>query len=367
MKDRSIVIVAALLLLLIFPSAVHSRETAAVYSVYDQNGFYIFSTSIGISIGDRYINELNREYLIIEVEGQKGVAEFLGIVDLLSEITWNQDNEPGGTDVATALTKRGKQIGVYHTHTGEGYLPGEVIKEGFGDIYQVGAAFVKELQAKGINALQSWENHLPHDAAAYDRSRTTAVKFIREGADAVFDVHRDGVPRREEYIAMVGGQVISQIRLVVGRQNPNMKLNDQLARRIKASADSQFPGLIKGIFYADGKYNQDLSPQALLFEMGTHVTTKDEAIASTAHLATIINNVLYGKDAPKTRWSLFRSIIKNIATTLLVVLGGILLYLYVKEGSWQGVKEKLEHFFTVEFKDVLATFKNFSRSNQDKR
>ncbi len=367
MKNRSAMIMAALLLLLIFQPVVHSGEMSKVYSVYDKNGSYIFSTTIGISVGDRYINELNREYLIIEVDGQKGIAEFLGIVDLLSEASWNEENGFADAKVATTLTKKTKQIGIYHTHTGEGYFPGEVIKEGFGDIYKVGAAFVKELQAKGINALQSWENHLPHDAAAYDRSRTTAVKFIREGADAIFDVHRDGVPRREEYIAMVGGQVISQIRLVVGRQNPNMNLNDQLARRIKASGDSQFPGLIKGIFYANGKYNQDLSPQALLFEMGTHVTTKEEAIASTAHLATIVNNVLYGKDAPRTRWSLFKSIIKNIVTTLLVFSGGILLYLYVKEGNWHGVKEKLEHFFTVEFKDVLATFKDFSRSNQDKR
>lgn len=367
MKNKSIVFLMALLLFIFSPSIVHSREMTEVYSVYDENGYYIFSTSIGISIGDRYINELNREYLIIEVEGKKGIAQFLGIADLLSKIAWNKENEFSDTGATHALIKGAKQIGVYHTHTGEGYLPGEVIKEGFGDIYEVGAAFVKELQAKGINALQSWENHLPHDAAAYDRSRTTAIKFIREGADAVFDVHRDGVPRREEYITMVGGQVISQIRLVVGRQNPNMNLNDQLARRIKASADSQFPGLIKGIFYANGKYNQDLSPQALLLEMGTHVTTKDEAIASTAHLATIINNVLYGKDAPKTRWSLFKSIIKSIVTTVLVVLGGILLYLYVKEGSWQGVKAKLEHFFTVEFKDVLELFKMFGQPKRDKQ
>lgn len=79
---------------------------------------------------------------------------------------------------------------------------------------------------------------------------------------------------------------------MVGRQNPNQKVNDQFARRLKALADEEYPGLIKGIFYGKGVYNQHVAPHSLLLEFGTHVTTKEQAIASAQLFAEPVSKLL---------------------------------------------------------------------------
>ena len=52
---------------------------------------------------------------------------------------------------------------------------------------------------------------------------------------------------------------MTKVQIVLGRTNPNLKANEAFAKQVKAVVDKKYPGLIKGIFYGDGKYNQDLS------------------------------------------------------------------------------------------------------------
>ncbi len=51
-------------------------------------------------------------------------------------------------------------------------------------------------------------------------------------------------------------------------------------------------------FYAHGKYNQDLSPRALLIEFGTHVIPKEQAVAGAKLFADVLDKALYGGDNP---------------------------------------------------------------------
>ena len=67
---------------------------------------------------------------------------------------------------------------------------------------------------------------------------------------------------------------MTQIQFVVGRQNQNLGINRQYATSLKAVADQIFPGLIKGIFFGRGNYNQDLSPLNLLLEVGAHTNSR---------------------------------------------------------------------------------------------
>ena len=93
---------------------------------------------------------------------------------------------------------------------------------------------------------------------------------------------------RGEYLANVNGTEMSQIRLVVGRQNQNREANLEYAKRIKAIADERYPGLVKGIFHARGNYNQDLGPRMILLEFGTHVTSLEHALRSVEPMADVI-------------------------------------------------------------------------------
>lgn len=56
-----------------------------------------------------------------------------------------------------------------------------------------------------------------------------------------------------------------------------MSNNLEFAKTIKAALDKTAPGLSGGIYMGKGDYNQDLSPRAMLIEVGSHTNDKEEA------------------------------------------------------------------------------------------
>ena len=320
------------ILLMLFNSFLITKIDAkelSYFTVVNQNDKTIFQTAMEVTKGDYYINEANKKYKVIKIEGKKGIAEYLGRVDLLKD-------DKVLTSPQGLLAQRGKKlVGVYNTHSDESYKPtsGDHSEPGRGDVYSIAANFAAALEKKGVKVVHDKAKHDPHDGGAYERSRRTAVKLIKKRPDALFDIHRDGVANPQEYVTEVKGQRIAKIRLVVGRQNPQIKVNSKFAQQVKAVTDKKYPGLIKGIFYAKGKYNQDLSPRSLLIEAGTHVISQDMASASVNLLADSINDLLYGKNSAEARADENSSSISTIFLILLIVsiIGG-LLYLANKRG-----------------------------------
>lgn len=332
-----------------------------VIEVLDEDGKYIFATAVGVSEGDRYISEENNEYKIIKVDGKKATAKFVGKVDLLS----GDKSLLGAIGDLPPLAQGGgnKTVALYHTHSAESYSPGPAFKEDRGEVYDVGHFLKQEFEKRGVKTVQSEDTFLPHDGGAYDRSRRTAAELLKQRPDAIFDVHRDAIPRPEEYRTKVDGQQVTQVRLVVGRQNPNMQANEEMAKRLKAIADKKHPGLIKGIFYAKGKYNQELSPRALLLEFGTHVTTKEEAEKSTAALADSIYTMLYGaggtaaggeKGTNRAQGNAgWRNLLWVVGAVVVVGIG----FLFLNEGGVSGVSSRLKNFGSEEFANFLGRVK----------
>ena len=315
----------------------HSGEYYS--TVYDREGNYIFCTGRSVSEGDRYISEDNIEYHIENVEDDKAYAREIGEVDLLEGL----EEFLTGMPIELAANNQ-KMVAIFHTHNGESYEPGPESTEGKGDIHQIGESLQNALESEGIRAIHREDLHLPHDGLAYERSRATVVEVLKENPDIILDIHRDGVPHIQEYLREIDGQEVTQIRLVVGRQNPNFQANDQFARVLKASADEIYPGLIKDIFYGRGNYNQQMAPNFLLLEFGTYVNTADQANSSAYLMAAPIKRVLQGDmEALKSD----RPVWNTILIILLVVTAGITGYLYINEGSWEGVFARLRELLPV--------------------
>lgn len=325
-----------------FPGHIEDHVTR----VYDQQDNYIFSIAMGVKDGDRYISGDNIEYVIKRVDGDKAVASRIGEVDLLAGVKMKANTIPPLATVGKKL------VGIYHTHNDESYKPGPISKYGNGEVLDVGAVLTKALNDKGIRVIHSDNLHLPHDGAAYERSRATALDIAKSRPDAILDIHRDAIPEESEYLKTVNGKKISQIRLVVGRQNPNRKNNDSFARQLKAIADKQYSGLIRDIFYGSGTYNQQINSRALLFEFGTHVTGKERAQASATMLSDSINQLLYGgkgnQSGQGTRAAENRNSLSTIAWIIGILVVGMVIYLYINEGSWEGVINRIRNFFSRE-------------------
>jgi stage II sporulation protein P len=264
------------------------------FTLVNENFDIIHQTGLQVHLGDTYIAADNSKYLVIEVKGNVARCSYQGKEPMpeVNEIMETQANIFNQS--IAAVSKDGKpSIAVYHTHSDESYVPsdGKESIEGNGGIYDVGAAFVTKLESMGFKVDYNEANHNPHDVNAYNRSRKTAASLMKNVPTAIIDIHRDAVPPNV-YQANVKGQDVTKIKLVVGRTNPNVKSNMEFAKNIKAVMDKNAPGLSGGIFIGKGAYNQDLSPRAMLIEVGAHTNNKAAAEKGVQMFAEILPSVL---------------------------------------------------------------------------
>ena len=301
MKHFNLTLLAMLALFMAaVPAAYSENDGDCIYYLHSTDGEYLTMRAGKMYEGDEYIAGDNRHFRIVQVDDASCAAYAEPVDDgaVFSGISFSEaalaeeTKKSGGSDSEKRL------ICMYSTHSDESYVPNDGDSSLWEDagIYDVGNALKTSLEKKGIKVVYSEETFLPHDTGAYSRSASTAKNLLEKSPDALFDVHRDAVPA-EEYETEVDGEEMSKVRLFVGRSNSNSQANMAFAREIKARADEMYPGLIKDIYIGKGNYNQELYPQALLLELGTHEIDKELVINSTDYLADVIDSVLYGEVA----------------------------------------------------------------------
>ena len=308
-----------------------------VYTLLDQGGRVLTMRAGRMYVGDEYIASDDSQYRVVSVDDAAFTATAEPVGSGTSTVFAAAKAAPAGGDGK-------KLICMYSTHSDESYVPDDGTEskwQGAG-IYDVGDSLKAALEKKGIEAVYSHETFLPHDADAYTRSRRTAEALLKKGPDALIDIHRDAVPA-SQYETEVDGEDISKVRLFVGRNNPNAAANKQFARQIKAAADAAYPGLIKDIFIGRGNYNQEMYPQSILLEFGTHEIDKDKAIAATAYMADVLDDVLYGKGAKARgqRGASTASAASGATWALIALLGAGVVFAFVATGSGRGAARKL--------------------------
>jgi stage II sporulation protein P len=266
------------------------------YRVVDEDGREIMQTGRRIEVGDQYLAGDNRLYEVVKVEGRVAYARGLQTVHprlrtVSSAASWGA--AASGPVPVQGLPNR--RIAIYHTHNGESYVPdrGTPNVNGQGDVHLVGEVFRETLKEQGVEVIHAGDIHLPHDRGAYRRARDTALELLAQEPDAIFDIHRDAAPWYA-YAEKVEGEWVAQIMFVVGRQNPHFAVNRSFAFDLKNFLDELYPGLIRGVFIANGNYNQDLHPMKLLLEVGAHENTRRAAKEGIARFAHGVGVYLYG-------------------------------------------------------------------------
>ena len=281
------------------------------YSILDTQGSVVTTIGRQVFRGDQYLTEDNTLYHVFKVKGQQAWAISRGKLNIEEEIRRvrqsalapdyqimqvhpSQEVGPDFYALPFPLNilpiPKPPTVGIYFTHNDESYVTNEGVsnvESGPGGIHKVGAEFATALAAKGFTIVKSDDLHYPHDPGAYRRSRRTLTSLLGSGPSAVFDIHRDATPQ-PYYAEKVSGEWVTQIRLVVGQQNPNMMVNRGFAVALKNLADQQHPGLIKGIFFGQGDYNQDMYPTAMLMEVGAHTNAEESARRGIALFADAV-------------------------------------------------------------------------------
>jgi stage II sporulation protein P len=190
----------------------------------------------------------------------------------------------------TQTTNGKKVVYIYHTHSWESYLP---LLQGVSNpedatssnnsvnVVGVGDMLSSDLEDKGIGTEHSTINaaQMLHDKGwtsnnAYQYSRGLVQEAMAGDKDLKFmiDIHRDSL-RKNKTTTSIDGKSYARLDFIVGEANPNFKQNLELAKQLHAAVEKKYPGLSRGVFSKDKSmgnavYNQDLSPRAILIEVG---------------------------------------------------------------------------------------------------
>lgn len=226
-------------------------------------------------------------------------------VDSQSSGLHNTDVNIYNPKLKKTLNTAKPEVLIYHTHTTESYKPGG--PNNFDDtqnVVSVGDSLVTELQnGYGISAIN---DRTVHDATAYtqsySRSRVTLENYLKKYGDfkIIIDLHRDSVSNKDAVTIKMNGENAAKIMLVMTQKNPHLAQNMKIANFLVAESNKLFPGFCKGIDtsynHGTGYFNQDLSNNAILIEVGSDTNTTAEANASAKYIARLIAEYLNGNN-----------------------------------------------------------------------
>lgn len=221
-----------------------------------------------------------------------------------------------GTFAASLSEEEGPKVLILHTHGSEAYTmpPGEEY-EASGDcrttdcnynVVRVGDEIAKTLEAAGIQVLHDGTLHdYPEYSGAYGRSLEAAEQAMAEypTISLVLDIHRDAISDADgspyKAVSGIAGVNAAQMSFIIGTdggglEHPGWRENLKLAAALQQRLLDRYPTLMRPISVRNSRYNQHLSPGALLVEMGAAGNSLDEALLSARLLGEAIAETFLG-------------------------------------------------------------------------
>ena len=198
------------------------------------------------------------------------------------------------------LTAGTPAVLILHTHGTESYTPGDEpytatssyrTLEEDRNMLSIGDAVAEILEENGIAVVHDREIYdYPSYNGAYVRAREAITAHLAEnpGISLVLDLHRDAsgtVGRQLRTEAAVNGEAAAQLMLVQGTNFDTWQENLSLGLKLQALLERQAPGIMRPLNLRGQRFNQDLSPGALLVEVGAAGNTRQEALLAARELA----------------------------------------------------------------------------------
>lgn len=212
------------------------------------------------------------------------------------------------------LTGSAPTVLIVHSHTCESYENTEGYQETGSyrttdqrfNMVSIGAYLAQCLQEKGISVLHDTTVHdYPSYNASYSLSRETVQEYLEKypSIRLVLDIHRDAYEdssgNQIRNTVTVNGTTASKLMVVAGTNaygegHTNWQENLSVALKLQTVLERLYPGLCRPLALRSSAFNQDLSPGALLIEVGTAGDTRQDALNAAAFLADGIAALAYG-------------------------------------------------------------------------
>ena len=198
------------------------------------------------------------------------------------------------------------EVFIYNTHTTESYAPyGKDNLDPQKNVCAVGDELAKTLSNDyGISVIHDTTIHNVEDyTGAYVSSRQTLEKYLKKYGDfkLIIDLHRDSEGNKNLVTTTINGQNLGKFMFVMTKGNPHYDKNMIIVNSLINTAKKIFPQLLMGdggMYYYYNRadfFNQGLSNNAMLIEVGATSNTLDEAKGTSNYIARAIAEYLKGK------------------------------------------------------------------------
>lgn len=245
------------------------------------------------------------------VQAQAPPAVFTADDVGLIEMEYECDYDPDLKALLTAplswnLADDKPRVLIIHTHGTESYTQSEgenyeetadyrTLDEAY-NMLSIGDAVAARLEAAGISVLHDRQLHdYPSYNGSYTNARSSLDTILTKypTISVVLDLHRDAAEvngGQMDTSAQVNGQEAAQLMLVVGTdagglEHSNWQTNLSLALKLQVQLEKDHPGLCRPIDLCAERFNADVSPGALLVEVGAAGNTHTEALLAADALA----------------------------------------------------------------------------------
>ncbi|WP_059171199.1 stage II sporulation protein P [Bacillus sp. FJAT-27445] len=261
-------------------------------------GFYLFDGRIAVAgEGTNYTNMPIESAPPIEIMRAEREAALQNLNDI-----------PPSTGTDRPPAARWKEgVFIYFSHNRESYLP---YLKGEKDpnrayhskinVTQIGNTLKKSLEARGIGTTvdkTDINKNLLTKKLGYEQSYSEARNVVREAMATnkelqyYIDIHRDS-KRKKDTTKIINGTSYAKLAFIIGGDNPNYKQNLQFATELHELLEKNYRGLSWGVLVkkgkrTNGKFNQDLSGNAILIEFGGVDNTFEELNRSAEALADV--------------------------------------------------------------------------------
>ncbi|MFJ7363519.1 stage II sporulation protein P [Peribacillus frigoritolerans] len=253
-------------------------------------GFSIFDNEILVAgEGTNYTNMPYESSPPVDVLNEERDASLQNLDEI-------EEPDKGVTNQPNQTTNGRKVVEIYHSHNRESYLPylkgvtdPDLAYHSKINITKLGERMVEDLADKGIGSsldktdiMGNLNNKGLNYAKSYQESRKSVQTALANNKDLEYliDIHRDS--KRKKYTTItIRGKEYAKIAFVIGGNNPNYEKNAALANKLHKALEKKYPGISRGVMKQGGSshngiYNQDLSGNAMLIEVGGVDNTFEE-------------------------------------------------------------------------------------------
>lgn len=191
---------------------------------------------------------------------------------------------------------------IYNTHDKENYVNPDY------SIYNINcnvktASYILQDKLKEYNINSIVEERSPTNEVSknkldykytYSYSRTYLEETIKNypSVKIFIDLHRDGV-KKEVSTAVINGKSYAKLMFFLGLGHENSKENQKLVNDLENIIKKDYKEILRNTFIRENdSYNQDLSPNSFLIEVGGNYNTIEEVYNSLDVLAYAIKTYL---------------------------------------------------------------------------